>query len=505
MNTQRSASPSESLISAESRVAAGEGRDRIAQMETRGVDYIPPVERNSRPANLAWTFFGVQFGYTIFVLGGLLPVFGLSWWPSFWAVITGSVIGSVAVAATALIGPKSGTNSTVSSVASFGIRGRYLGSIIAQFDNLGFNVIVIWTGGLGLVATMHRLAGTGTGTGPLVLGMAIVAVGMSVFGLLGHATLVAGYKFVAVSSVIAIGIFMVVNAHHFHAQLPHGSAYALGSFWPTWLLGVTLALVNPISYGVGINDYARRIPEDASPRRLVTALAGGMFSGNALACLVGVFVTLSLTSVDTPLVSGMIQLTPGWFLIPFALTGFVSSIAGGGIDMYNATLDLHAILFKLSRPANAAIIIVVTFVVTYLAVVVYNATTTITSFATVLSVLLGPWIAILIVRHFELGTRYHVLDLHAYAGEHKGAYWYSAGFGARAMIVWAVSTAVGLLWSSTTLYVGPLTHVSDGIDLSFIVAFVLGGVLYYAWGTLAPLASERVAPAVAPVMVTESR
>src|SRR6202042_796680 len=136
------------------------------------------------------------------------------------------------------------------------------------------------------------------------------------------------------------------------------------------------------------------------------------------------------------------------------ILGFFGNIVGGGLDMYNATLDLHAILFRLSRVSNCAIITVATLVVTYFAVVVYDAVTTVTSFATVLSAVLGPWIGILIVRHFELRGSYAVLDLHAYAGENRGVYWFWNGIGARAVLVWAISTAIGLLWSSTTLYTG---------------------------------------------------
>lgn len=469
------------LVSADSHIPAGQGRDSIGRLETRGVDYIPPVERNSRPANLAWTYFGGQFGYAVFVLGGLLPVYGLAWWPSFWAIVAGTLIGSLAVASIALIGPKTGTNSTVSSVASFGVRGRYLGSLIAQFDNLGFNVIIIWSGGLALVATAHRLFGTGQGTGPLVAGMAIVAIAMSLLGLLGHSTLIASFKFVAVANLLAMVIFMILIGKHFHATPAH-TPYILGSFWPTWLLGVTIGITNPISYGVGINDYARRIPENASRKSLFWSLALGMFGGNAIAYLMGAFIALCFSSVATPLVTGMVQSSPGWFLVPFIILGFIGNIVGGGLDMYNATLDLHAIFFKISRSANALIIIVVTLIATYLAVVVYNAVNTVTSFATVLSAVLGPWIAILMIHHFEVGGRYNVLDLHSYAGGDRGSYWFSGGFGLRAVGVWLVSTVIGLLWSSTTLYTGPLTHLSKGIDLSFISAFVIGGVLYYLAG-----------------------
>jgi purine-cytosine permease-like protein len=197
--------------------------------------------------------------------------------------------------------------------------------------------------------------------------------------------------------------------------------------------------------------------------------------------------------VNTPFVTGLVQLSPGWFLVPLVLLGFVGNLVGGGLDMYNATLDLHAIFFKLTRAANALIIIVVTFVVTYIAVVVYNAVTTVTSFATVLSAVLGPWIAILMIRHLELKGRYRVLDLHAYASHDRGAYWFTGGVGLRAVGVWAVSTAVGLLWSSTTLYEGPLAKATQGVDLSFISAFVLGGVLYYLLGRLAPASAEKAA------------
>jgi purine-cytosine permease-like protein len=95
------------------------------------------------------------------------------------------------------------------------------------------------------------------------------------------------------------------------------------------------------------------------------------------------------------------------------------------------------------------------------------------------------------VRHRELNGRYQVLDLHAYASHERGAYWFTGGFGLRALGVWAVSTTVGLLWSSTSLYEGPLAKVTKGIDLSFISAFVIGGILYFVLGRLAPASAQQ--------------
>jgi len=172
--------------------------------------------------------------------------------------------------------------------------------------------------------------------------------------------------------------------------------------------------------------------------------------------------------------------------------------------MYNATLDLHAILFKISRVYNSLIIIVATLVVTYFSVVVFNAVTTVTSFATVLSAVLGPWIAIVMIRHLEVRGRYRVLDLHAFATGGPGTtYWFSGGFAPRAVISWTIATAIGLLWSSTTLYTGPLTKLSQGIDLSFLSAFVIGGGLYYGLGRLNRQSADGAQGDGAPVVGSE--
>lgn len=472
------------VVTGESRAPAGQGRDSLATLETRGVDYIPAVERNSGPMNLFWAYFGAQFGYAVYVLGGLLIVFGLDWWGAFSAIVIGTAIGSIVVGPVGLLGPRTGTNSIVSSGAFFGIRGRYLGSIIAQLDNLGFNVIIIWSGGVALEEFFHRLAGTPTGTGELVIGMAIVAIVMSILSLYGHATLIASFKFVAITNGLVMLILVILVAPHFHTHAS-GVPYFLGSFWPTWLLGLTLGIVNPISYGVGVNDYARRIPANASPRNIALALATGMFLGNALAYLAGAFVTLTFSNVNTPFAQGIMDVSPFWFLIPLAVFGFIGNAVGGGLDMYNATLDLHSIIWRLSRSTVAAIIAVLTFIITYIAVVGYNAVDTVTAFATLLSAVLAPWLGILIVGHFQRGGRYNVVDLHAYAEPGgRGVYWFTDGFNIRALVIWIIATAIGLLFTSSSLYEGPLAKLANGIDLSFISAFIIGAVLYWITGAM---------------------
>ena len=69
---------------------------------------------------------------------------GLSWWGAFSSILVGSLLGSLGFAVLAVIGPKAGTNATVTSCAFFGIRGRYVGSLITQVITLGFFALQLW-------------------------------------------------------------------------------------------------------------------------------------------------------------------------------------------------------------------------------------------------------------------------------------------------------------------------------------------------------------------------
>ena len=113
--------------SGEYSVAAGQGVDAIGKVETRGIDQIPDVERNSNPKNMAAAFAAVQFSFVIVLFGGLIVSFGLGFWSTLTAVTVGVAIGSVIIAVMALSGPLTGTNQSVSSGAYFGVRGRLIG------------------------------------------------------------------------------------------------------------------------------------------------------------------------------------------------------------------------------------------------------------------------------------------------------------------------------------------------------------------------------------------
>ncbi|MCW2558684.1 MAG: F420-dependent oxidoreductase [Mycobacterium sp.] len=80
MSTISTDSEDLNATSGESHIPVGEGGDAVGRIETRGVDYIPHVERNSAPRTVVWAFEGPQFSLGTYIYGGAMVAAGLSWW-----------------------------------------------------------------------------------------------------------------------------------------------------------------------------------------------------------------------------------------------------------------------------------------------------------------------------------------------------------------------------------------------------------------------------------------
>jgi len=135
--------------------------DRVGAVENAGVEYLPEDARDSRPRNLGAVFLGANLTWTNVVFGAFAILFGLSFWQTVTSMAVGIAVGTLAVLPTAIIGPRTGTNMTVSSGAFFGIRGRFIGSGIALAIAFGFAAVTVWTSGDAIVAAGHRLLGSG--------------------------------------------------------------------------------------------------------------------------------------------------------------------------------------------------------------------------------------------------------------------------------------------------------------------------------------------------------
>jgi purine-cytosine permease-like protein len=456
-----------------------ESADEIGRVEARGIDYVPESDRHSNPRNLAWAMFGPQFGFGNMVFGSLGIAFGLSWWSTFTAVTVGVVLGSLIFAGVTFQSPKTGTNNAVSSGAFFGVTGRYLGSLISLFIGLSFFAILVWTSGQTIIEVFHRIFGSGTGNVALSIAMLVVMVISFVLAIYGHATLVASFRFIAIASAGVSLLAVIVLSNKFHAV--HGGSYLLGKYWPTWVLTMVLAASLPVSWGPFIGDYGRYIPSKA--KASTCALYGGLgiFAGCWLAEIIGAYAQTTFPNQATPFAIGFPAVSPLWLAILLMLApGGLANIESAAMSVYNAALDVHAAFWRLTRAQLTLIMSAIGLATAYIALIAFNAISSIEAFATLMLVTCTPWMVIMTVGHLMRRGQYRPMDLQAFANRKgQGIYWFTSGFNLRAFAAWAAATTVGMLFSSTSIITGPLTSHVSGIDLSFTSAAVVGGVLYY--------------------------
>ncbi|MDT5238256.1 MAG: hypothetical protein QOD97_454, partial [Mycobacterium sp.] len=449
-------------------------------VETAGVEYLPEDARDSRPRNLSAVFLGANLTWTNVVFGAFAILFGLSFWQTVTSMVVGTAIGTLAVAPTAIIGPRTGTNMTVSSGAFFGIRGRFIGSGLALAIALGFAAVTVWTSGDAIVAAAHRILGTPDSGAIHAVAYAAVAALMVTVALYGHGTIVAMQKLVVpvVGALMVLGLFAFAGAVDLSAP---GGDYALGGFWQTWTLSAVLFAAAPISYGPTIGDYTRRVSSIRfSDKQICTALGAGMFIGVMLPSLFGAVTALSFSNPTDSYLDDLVVASPSWFVLPIIVISVLGGLSQGVLCIYASGLDLEGLTPRLKRTQTTIITAAIAIVLLYVGVFVFDAVQSVTAMTIALNAVITPWVAILAIGALRTRT-YDPTDLQAFAhGRRGGQYWFTGGWNVPAVVAWSVGAGFGLLTVNTELYVGPLAEIAGGVDLSTVGSAALAVLIYLA-------------------------
>jgi purine-cytosine permease-like protein len=452
--------------------------DRAGRVEEAGVAYIPEAERDSRPANLATVFFGGNLAFSVIVFGWLPVTFGLGWWATVTASALGLALGTLITAPLALLGPRTGTNNTVSSGAHFGVTGRLVGSALTLAFALAYAAIAVWTSGDALVAGAHRLFGTPAGDGALAVGYALIAAEIALVALYGHATVVALQRIVVPVVGVLLALGVLAFASDFHAS--GSGAYVLSGFWPTWALAVTVAAAGPLSYAPSLGDYTRRISRSHGDRRVLAAAGIGVFGGLLATTLFGAFTALCLTNLGDSYVGDLVAAAPAWYVLPILLIGLAGGVGQGVLNLYASGLDLAAIVPNARRVHATLLTSVLAIALVFLGTFALNAVDSITAMTLVLNGVAAPWVVVNLLGFLVARRkRYDPHDLQAFnEGRRGGRYWFTRGWNLRAVGAWAAGSAFGLLAVTTDLYTGPLANLAGGVDLSLAGSALVAAAVY---------------------------
>ncbi|WP_432015811.1 cytosine permease [Streptomyces hydrogenans] len=461
-------------------------------IEQRGVDTVPEAERTSGPRDLVAILLGSNLCLGVIVFGWLPVSFGLGLWASVTSVVTGTLAGVAVTAPLALVSLRTATNLSTSSGAFFGVRGRLVGSVVGLLLSLGYTALTLWIGGDVMVGTLARLTGLSTGDGTHAVVYALLAACTVVGAVYGYRLLLRLSKALAVGMTVLLAVGLVAYAGDFTTAPVPDTPYLLGSFWPTWLFSAVAAgLSGPVAFITLLGDYTRYVsPTRHSARSVHRATWLGLLVGLLVPQLFGT-VTALAARAGLDYAGPLVAASPAWYLVPLLLAATAGSVGNAGLMLYSMGLDLDAILPRATRTRATLVVAAVATGFVFLGHFASNAQSAMTSFVLLLTAIGTPWAVITLIGHARCRGEYDPEALQVHNRRSRGGiYWFSAGWHPRATVSWALGAAVGLAAVSTPLYEGPLLALTGGIDCSFVLSGLTGGLLY---AVLTP-APERDAP-----------
>ncbi|MDQ1530726.1 MAG: nucleobase:cation symporter, family [Microbacteriaceae bacterium] len=434
-------------------------------VEHGGIEAIPLERRHGSPWQLlaTWSAPNLEFA-TIFVGVIAVAFFGLSFWQAVAAMVLGNGLGALTHGVLSSWGPRDGVAQMVLGRVAFGTRGNILPAAL--------NTVMAGLGWFATNSVSGAFALTSLTGLPLWLSLLIIVVLEVALAFIGHdivqlferyATVVLGIIFLlaTVSVLVAGSLGAGANGHP-----------AAGSF-----AGITLTVAAAFGYAAGWNpyatDYARYLPARTS--RLKTGLAAGI--GNFLSCTVLMVAgaaaatlvhfnadnpTDSFTAVDAmPTVIGKLTL----------LAIAVGAIAANALNIYSGAMSFLAAGVRIPFSLRRAIVALGFGVIGFFIALAASADpkATYENFLLVIAYWIAPWLGVVLTdRYFRRGTR--IAELLGDDAKYRN--W--AG-----LIAFVVGLVISVwLFSSQTLYTGPIAKAAPIGDLTPLVGFVLAAVLY---------------------------
>lgn len=457
-------------------------------IEQRGVDTIPEAERTSGPRDLISILVGSNLCLGVIVFGWLPVSFGLGLWPAVSSIVAGTIAGVAVTAPLALVSLRTATNLSTSSGAFFGVRGRLVGSVVGLLLSLGYTALTLWIGGDVVLGTLSRLFDVPTGAGAHTLVYVLLAGCTVVAAVYGYRLLLRLSRALAIGMTLLLALGIVAYAGDFTAAPPPDTPYLLGSFWPTWLLSAVAAgLSGPIAFITLLGDYTRYVsPRRHSPRTVWRATCAGLLAGLLIPQLFGTFTALAARA-GADYAGPLVATAAPWYLLPLLLAASAGSVGNAGLMLYSMGLDLDAIVPRATRTTATLVVAAVATVFVFLGHFAWDAQSAMTSFVLLLTAIGTPWAVITLMGHLRCGGAYDPEALQVLNRRARGgAYWFRAGWEPRAAVSWALGAAVGLASVATPLYEGPLLALTGGVDCSFILSGLAGGLVYAALTALSP-------------------
>jgi NCS1 family nucleobase:cation symporter-1 len=285
-------------------------------------------------------------------------------------------------------------------------------------------------------------------------------------------------RLVTVALFVTVLIMFIQALNSSHGLAPAETSWTAPNL-ALFALVVAIYLILIASWAPNISDYSRYLPETTSSARTFWAVFLGLATSGVISCM-GAYLTALLPKAS---LFGAVQSISGSAVVVILA---LSLIATNVLTTYTGMLSLTSALSTFKQVPISKLVRVAGIVITAgagLLAAALGYRTFLTSFENFLYFLLFvfiPWSAVnLCDYYFVRKGSYSIEGFFDPNGEYRG-------FRLVPVSMYLIGVGIELLFINQTFYVGPLVSALGGVDISWIVGFLVPFGLFYVVAKLWP-------------------
>jgi nucleobase:cation symporter-1, NCS1 family len=445
-------------------------------LELHGFDFIPEAERNMRPRDTVWFWLGANANLFFVSVGALALSIGLTVWQALIAVVVGNALFGL-VAWGSLGGVRSGLPTLTFSRAPFGIHGNRFHGLCAWLTSIAFEAINTVLAVFAVLALFDEIGWHDAGSSGKIIGFAVVLFASAGAAFLGHATMVLVQKVFAYALIVVLGGVFLYTIGGVHWNAAPETHLGTGGTIALVLVGTALIASGPLSYLFNCADFVRYLPSRLPTRKVTGSVFAGAASMATFLCLMGVLLA-SRGDMSDP-VAGVKAFVPEWLFVLYILAAIGGLVANNVLTFYASGLVLQSVGVPLRRYQATLLDTVVSSVVILYVLFHESFLTDLNNFVVIMIIWIAPFGAIWIVDGVLRRWRYDPADIHAVRQGAAGRYWGWNGINVRGAVAWALGAGTGVLTVNAPVLQGPISRALSDADLSWILAPIVGGGVYW--------------------------
>ncbi len=429
-------------------------------IEGHGIDPIPRDARYGSVARVFTVWFTPNLVPAAFAIGTLATAsfIGLGWWAGLAAIVVGNLISAAVVGVLAAMGPRSGMAQIPAARLAFG-KTIVVPGVINWLSTIAWDAINAFFGAYAI----DVISG---GRVPFPVALAIVILCQAVLSIVGYEAIHTFEKYAAIGLFLLFAVVSLAALPRMDFALGNGSGASLGTF----ALMTTIAGSFNLAWGLYASDYTRYLPTETSGGRIfLWTFLGLAISATWLEAL-GLAVSNALGNSTADATHQINQFVGGGVVGALAMVAiFFGTVAVNAMNDYTGSLSLLAAGVRIWRPISAGVVGVLSFLAT-LYLYYGNFQSTFENYLLVITYWIGPWAAIVLVDWYRRRGRFDARRVVGFAHLPSGR---------NALLALVVGFVVSIPFFNQTLYEGPAAQALGGADVTYVVGFVVAGLLYW--------------------------